>query len=281
VTALKHFNNGFAYLEIENRQAKAKIALQGAHIFEYTKEGEASLLWLSQKSLFENNKAIRGGIPVCFPWFGKNDKGKDLPQHGFARTMIWDVVLQEDLDECTTHIVLRLESNAATKKMWNYDFHVELDFLIGKQLQVSMHIKNCSTIPFDVTTALHTYFKISNINKVLLDGLSHNQYYDALTKKRGTHQDSTGFSQEVDRIYYAVPNKIYLQDEMRKVEIESFGAHSLVVWNPWIEKSKHMRDMTPDGYKTMLCLETANAGDDIVTIHPNQSHKIGAIYRIV
>lgn len=275
----KQFDNGFKYIEIENKQAEAKIALQGAHLFHYKVKDKPSLLWLSQAAYFEAGKAIRGGIPVCFPWFGKNKDDPSLPQHGFARTQVWTVVLEEETDEGTTHIQLQLKSNAYTLTQWAYLFDVTLDITIGHALSIALSVTNTDTKPFEISTALHTYFSVSDIDNVSIKGLENRTYYDALEEKISIQDGDIFIQEEVDRVYSNPSETITLLDGDAKINLQQEGSNSLVVWNPWIEKSKQMADMTEDGYRTMVCLETSNAREDARVLKPNESHVLRAVFK--
>ncbi len=264
-------------MEIHNNQAEAKIALQGAHLFHYKAKDESSLLWLSKAAYFEEGKAIRGGIPVCFPWFGKNKDDPSLPQHGFARTQLWTVVLEEERDEGTTHIRLQLKPNADTLKQWAYLFDVTLDITISHALSIALNVTNTDTKPFEISTALHTYLSVSDIDNISIKGLENRTYYDALEGKNFIQDGDIFIQEEVDRVYVTPSEMITLLDGDTKVNLQQEGSNSLVVWNPWIEKSKQMADMTEDGYRTMVCLETSNAQEDSRVLKPNESHVLRAI----
>jgi D-hexose-6-phosphate mutarotase len=277
MTTLKECENGFKYLEIQNTQAEAKIALQGAHVFHYQAKDKSALLWLSEKAFFETNKAIRGGVPICFPWFGKNKHDATLPQHGFARTAQWSVVLQEELDEGTTHIQLQLTQNKESLKVWAYNFDVRLDVLVSSTLIIELIITNTDTKSFEISTALHTYFNISNIKNIHIEGLENRRYYDSLAQKELVQEGSVVINEEVDRVYFEIPKNIFLYDKNRIIKIQQEGSNSMVVWNPWSEKSSQMTDMTPNSYETMVCLETANALEDSRVIQPNETHILKVI----
>ena len=275
----KQLDNGFKYIEVRNKQAEAKIALQGAHIFHYMKKDKAPLLWLSKLAYFEEGKAIRGGIPICFPWFGKNKNNPSLPQHGFARTQIWTVVLEEEMDEGMTHIQMQLKSNAHTLAQWAYLFNVTLDIIIGYELSMVFSVSNTDTKPFEITAALHTYFSVSDIENISIKGLENRAYYDALEDETFIQDGAISIQKEVDRVYSNPSKTITLLDGDAKINLQQEGSNSLVIWNPWIAKSKQMADMTEDGYRTMMCLETSNAGEDSRVLKPNESHILSAIFK--
>ena len=275
----KQFDNGFKYIEIQNKQAEAKIALQGAHLFHYKVKDKPSLLWLSKAAYFEEGKAIRGGIPLCFPWFGKNKDDPSLPQHGFARTQLWTVVLEEEIDEGTTHIRLQLKPNADTLEQWAYLFDVTLDITIGHALNIALSVTNRDSKPFEISTALHTYLTVSDIDNISIKGLENRAYYDALEGETFIQDGDIFIQEEVDRVYVDPSESITLLDGDMKINLQQEGSNSLVVWNPWIEKSKQMADMTEDGYRTMVCLETSNAREDARVLQPGESHVLSAVFK--
>ncbi len=277
----KQFDNGFKYIEIQNSQAEAKIALQGAHLFHYKVKEEPSLLWLSKAAFFEEGKAIRGGIPVCFPWFGKNKDNPSLPQHGFARTQLWTVVLEEEKGDSTTHIRLQLKPDTHTLAQWPYLFDVTLDIIISQELSIALSVTNTDTKPFEISTALHTYFSVSDIGTIAIKGLDGRAYYDALEEKNHLQKGDILIHEEVDRVYSHPAETITLLDGDAKVKLQQEGSNSLVVWNPWIEKSKQMSDMSANGYRTMVCLETSNTREDSKVLKPNESHVLKAIIQTV
>jgi len=273
----KALENGFKYIEIQNSQAEAKIALQGAHIFHYKANAKTPLLWLSELAYFKEGKAIRGGIPVCFPWFGPHKSDATLPQHGFARTAMWSLILVEEIDEGKTHIQLQLLANEETKKLWNYNFDVRLDFVVSAELRVTLTVINTDSKPFEISTALHTYFNISDISNIMIDGLKESMYSNALDGKEYLEKSDVTIDQEVDRVYFNASKKIILHDGSKKIELKQEGSNSLVVWNPWIEKSKQMADMGEAAYKTMVCLETANVGQDSKVLDVGESCILRAV----
>jgi D-hexose-6-phosphate mutarotase len=277
----KTLGNGFNYIEVSNTHAQAKIALQGAHVFEYKSKDKPALLWLSPKAYFEESKAIRGGIPICFPWFGKHKEDASLPQHGFARTALWKLVLEEELADDSTHIQLKLSHTTDTLKVWAHKFEVYLDVFVGKTLRLELHIKNTDTKPFEVGTALHTYFNISHIDDVSIDGLAGCSYYDALTQDTQVQHKILQITSEVDRVYMIKDNNVQLNDAQQELTIDSKGSSSMVVWNPWKEKSTSIGDMPDDGYLSMVCLETSNAREDTRIVQPSQTHSIEVTYKQV
>lgn len=271
----KSLGDGFAYIDIKNEVAEAKVALQGAHLFHYKKINNKPILWLSEVSDFKLGKAIRGGVPICWPWFGFNKNDASLPQHGFARTSMWELVsIAEEFDSTT--LVLRLQDSKETLEMWDYKFELELKIVICDTLTLELKTTNKDSKDFTLTQALHTYFSISHISNVLVKGLDKKPYLDALTWQNMVQEGDIRFDGEVDRVYQNVDDKITLVDIDREITIKNEGSSSVVVWNPWIEKTLRMSAMREDAYTTMLCIESANAFDDARVLGSNESHTLKA-----
>jgi len=275
----KELDNNYKYIEIKNEEAEAKIALQGGHIFHYKAANKKPLLWLSETAIFKEGKAIRGGVPICFPWFGPHASDETLPQHGFARTALWELVEVKEETEKLTEVELKLESNDEYLKIWAYKFDVRLKISIGKELHLALHIKNCDSKPFTFTTALHSYFNVSNISDVVVSGLNGAEFEDSLTNEVLLQEGDLSIGQEVDRVYFGASSNIKVQEAERSFHLRQKGSNSLVVWNPWVEKAKALADMPDDGYQTMLCLETGNVRQDERTLQPNEMHVLEMLVR--
>ena len=268
----KELDNNYKYIEIKNEEAEAKIALQGGHIFHYKATNKEPLLWLSETAIFKKGKAIRGGVPICFPWFGPPVSDASLPQHGFARTALWELVEVKEESEKLTEVELKLESNEEYMKIWAYKFDVRLKITIGKELKLALCITNTDTKSFTFTTALHSYFNVSDISKVLVRGLDGAEFEDSLTGENKVQKGDLTINEEVDRVYFNASSSINVQDSRRSFTLVQKGSNSLVVWNPWVEKAKALADMPNEGYQTIICLETGNVRKDERTLQPNEVH---------
>ena len=273
----KQFANGFQYVEIINASARAKIALQGAHLFHYERVAEAPLLWLSKKSFFEAGRAIRGGVPLCWPWFGKHPADSELPQHGFARTSLWELLEVGEIDEHTSEVRLQLQSSVRSLQLWPHKFELILVITVARRLTLALITRNCDVHPFEISAALHSYFAVEDVEKVHVEGFAGKSYFDNLTGEEHTQQGNITVFEEVDRVYRKVEYPLTLQDQTRTLHIDAQGSSSAVVWNPWIEKCTAMADMEDDAYKTMLCIETANAPGDARMLAPGEEHTLTSV----
>lgn len=280
---------------IKNKAATAEIFLQGAQISHYQQAHKQQLLFLSEACDFKKNSALRGGIPICWPWFGdlaKNhhDIQQQLPHtaqppaHGFVRNHDWEVKSITTPSDKLTIIELTLpalESPNNKHPFWPFATQLSYKIKVGNKLSAHLTVKNLSQKPFVFSAALHTYFAISDINILSISGFDQSTYTDALDNWQiKTQEGDIVFKQEVDRIYHTTCTKhdvktITLNDGDRKINICSQGSNSTVAWNPWIEKSQRLSQFKPDDYYRMVCIETANALEDRVTLKPGKTHCLG------
>lgn len=268
------------FVEINTPNAKAQISLYGAQLVSFVPVGQQDIIWMSERSLFEEGKAIRGGIPLCFPWFGPHATDKTKPQHGFARLQYWEVKTVEETADEEIMIELILQQSESSLALWPYAFNAIAQFIIGKNLAVKLTVSNTGNESFEYSDALHTYFNISNIDTIAIEGLQDAAYYDAFgTNLKTQHPALLYFNTETNRRYVNTTADCIIHDEgrNRKITVAKTGSKVTVVWNPGEETTKTISDMLPEGYKTFVCVEPANAypGIDMITLAPGQSHSLG------
>ncbi|MEL7048784.1 MAG: D-hexose-6-phosphate mutarotase, partial [Pseudomonadota bacterium] len=255
----------------------ARVALRGAHVQSWKCADQPNdMFWMSSQRPVDPEKPRRGGIPICWPWFGANADDARLPAHGIARSSDFEVVATH-ADDARTTAVFRLKDRSKLPVMFEgCELVVEIE--LGRTLRVALVTTNSGFDTVHLTQALHTYFRISDIADVSIAGLDTSPYADALDGFSMKRQAGpVRFHSEVDRIYSVRGGlELMLQDGVwkRGVEIATEGSRSAVVWNPWIEKSKRLGDMGPDGYRQMVCIETANAGSDVVRVEPGNVHRL-------
>ncbi len=272
---------GLVVAEVNNAHAGARIALQGAHVLSYQKNGEAPIIWLSRFAKYAVGKSVRGGVPVCWPWFGPHASNPKFPGHGFARTVPWRVVQVSALADGSTCLEFQLEQSAETRAQWPHASDVRNIVTVGAKLTVELLTTNTGSEAFPLGQALHTYFDIGDVRRAVVNGLDGCDYIDKVDGgRRKRQQGAVTFHGETDRIYLATGNRCEIKDPAmnRTIVIESRGSRSTVVWNPWHEKADKMGDFGPDGWTGMVCVETANAADDIRTLAPGDRHSLTAIY---
>ena len=263
------------YIEVKNSYASAKIALQGAHIFEFKNSKDEDLLFLSKSALFKKAKAIRGGIPICWPWFGVNEN-YDF-KHGFARDSMFELKEVLELDDSSTKVSLLLKDNSKSRIYFDYSFELEVVFYIGKTLKIELKTKNLDKKEFTITQALHTYFLVDNISNTKVKGLDKKLYFDNVAKTyKNLQNGNIEFKNEVDRVYQDVNYPLEISDQKRVIKIDTKGSNSVVVWNPWEDVCKSMDDLSD--YKTFVCVESSNAFDDEVKVKPMQTYTLSVEY---
>lgn len=264
--------SGYPVLHVQHRNATCTIALHGAHVMEWMPAHSDPVLYMSPQAVFELGKPIRGGIPVCWPWFGPHaDSSK--PAHGFVRTMLWEFDRARETPE-GVDIVLKLQDSNETRALWPFAFETRLHVSMGLELSVGLEVTNTDSKPWTMSAALHSYFSVGDVRQITLHGLHGTQYVEGRLSPDKRPQDGPlVIDQEVDRLY-ASDAAVIVDDPVmqRELRIEKAGSLSTVVWNPWIEKSTRLSDLPDEAYPEFVCVETTNTGDDTVTLEPGESH---------
>jgi glucose-6-phosphate 1-epimerase len=276
--------HGFIYAEINNPMAHATVSTYSGQVLSYRpKDRQDDLLFVSDKAYYEDGKAIKGGIPICWPWFGADPENQGRPAHGFVRNRQWQVTGSESLADGSTKIVMSMTDNDATRALWPHSFRLDIEITVGNSLKVELVTHNTGNDSITISQALHTYFRVGNIGKVSVLGLDGIQYLDKTNDSaRVTQSGPVTISGEVDRIYTDVTGDLTIDDSSlgRKIVITSSGCSTAVVWNPWVEIAASMADLDDDDYQRMLCVETANAGPETVEIAAGKTYRLTAEYTI-
>ena len=258
------------------------IALKGGQVLAWRRGGE-DLLWLSPMARLDDRKPVRGGIPVCWPWFGPHPKDAKRPAHGFARTADWQPV-SSSATAGEASLTLVLSPAPEHERLWPHKASATLTVKLSGGLSVELRTRNEGQEPIEITQALHTYFRVGEIARCAIDGLGGHDYIDKLDGNREKPQiGRIIIDRELDRIYLGPAPLVTLHDTShgRSIEVRSRGSRSTVVWNPWIDKAARLGDLGPDGWRRMLCIETANAGPDLRTLEPGSEASIGVTYSVV
>jgi glucose-6-phosphate 1-epimerase len=243
-------------LEIENAHATATISLLGAQVLSFKpKHDGRERLFISDTAVMDGSKPVRGGIPVCWPWFGAHKGNAAYPAHGFVRTRQWRLIDNEDYDDYTRLI---LEAPDTAHPGFDGSATVTVEVVVGRELTISIHTRNAGNMPCRLTMALHTYFSVTDVRNCQLEGLD------------GTYSDKTqnwallptpspySFTAETDRIHLHAAPALRIVEPSRVTNIRSAGHDSIVVWNPWSTGVGAFADMSEDGWMRMLCVETAS-----------------------
>ncbi|MCW8826903.1 MAG: D-hexose-6-phosphate mutarotase [Gammaproteobacteria bacterium] len=274
--------DGFVVVDVVNEHATARVALNGAQLLSWVPKGEQPVIWLSEDARFEMGKSVRGGVPVCWPWFGAHRIESTFPAHGFARTSEWEL-LSVDHDEGATALLFRLNERREMHHFWPHSFELALQITIGSELSFELKTRNCSGEAIELSEALHTYFNISDVDHVKVKGLDGLHYLDKLEDfQRKQQSGPIHIERETDRIYLNAEADSLIEDSgfNRTIRITSEGSRSTVVWNPWQESGARMGDLGEAGYRSMLCVESANAADNRLTLAPSETHTLRVTYTI-
>ena len=265
---------GIAKAIVSTPLASGEIYPQGAHVALWTPKGQKPVLFMSSKSLFAPAKAIRGGVPIIFPWFGARSDGKPGPAHGFARTMPWTVERSSLRGDGTLDIefVLNVE-----------EFRVRFLVGMGTTLEMALEVQNSGAAEARYEEALHTYLAVGDVRQVSVSGLENTAYIDKTDGfSRKVQASEVRIAKETDSVYVDTAATCIVDDPLwqRRIVVEKTGSASTVVWNPWVEKTKGMADMGADDWQGMVCVESANASDNAMVLAPGARHKLTATIRV-
>lgn len=266
---------GLPIVSLVNRYGSCEVSLYGGHVLAYRPTGHGPALFLSQCSLFEPGKPIRGGIPICWPWFGPCPDDPAKPMHGFARINQWELRATEYSDD-VTELRLALTDSDLTRRLWPHAFELTLRVWLDERLNLALSTVNRDAKPFTITQAFHPYLLVRDIRDVTVHGLDGAAFLDRLDGHIEKHTGPLTIRAETDNLFSPPEPKVALHDAgLRRVIAMTYsGTTKLMVWNPWINKARAMPDFGDDEYTRMLCLEPANAADAAVTLAPGASHTL-------
>lgn len=275
---------GLPMIQISSAKASALISVYAGQVLSYQPANEpADLLFLSEKAYYQTGKAIKGGTPICWPWFGPDPEGLGRPGHGFVRNRMWKIVSTDVTTDGDVKVILGLEDSDETKGIWPYSFVLTQEITVGKSLNLEMITKNTGAEAFVITQAFHTYFNIGDIGQTKVLGLEGCQYIDKVDNSMQKQQTgAVMINSEVDRIYLDVKNLQVIEDAAlkRRIHITSKGNATAVVWNPWEKIAAEMADLQDSDYQRLICVETTNAAGDVIEVKPNSNCQLVANYCI-
>jgi glucose-6-phosphate 1-epimerase len=266
-------NDGQPKIKITSVAASGEIYLHGAHLTSWIPTGGEEVLFLSGKAQYQDGKAIRGGVPICFPWFNAKADDPKAPSHGLVRTKSWEL-------ESITHegnaiaVTLSTTSDDATRKWFPHEFRAEQRITISSHLQMELIVSNTGAAPLTFQEALHTYYRVGNVRYARLVGLDHLSYLDNTegNVEKLQYGDNT-FTQRIDNAYLNTEADLVLTDPTlkRRILIGKQNSHNTVVWNPWAELAATMADLG-DEWPHFLCVEAANIRANAITLQPGEQH---------
>jgi D-hexose-6-phosphate mutarotase len=268
--ALATGQGGLSKVVITSKAASAEVYLHGAHVTAFQKKGEPPLLFMSGESLFATDKPIRGGVPICFPWFGGREG--DVA-HGFARVTGWELIKTAAAPDGTVTVQLRLPEVPA-RADWK-GLQAEFIVTVSDTLTMELRVTNASSQDIAFEGCLHAYFSVGDISQVAINGLKGLQYIDKVENfaRKQENGEALRINSEVDRVFVNATGPVEIADAkwQRKISVEKSGSASTVVWNPWIAKAKAMADFGDEEYHGMVCVEAGNVGENKVTLAPGKT----------
>lgn len=258
--------------------AEAEVALNGGQVLSFRHAGEPPILWVSREAVYAAGKPVRGGVPVCWPWFGPHPADASKPAHGFARNQLWEVLERGEANG-GLFIRLGLSDSPATRALWPHPFRLELAVSVGASLDLALTAHNPGPAPYRFGGALHSYFTVGDVAQIRIGGLEGAAYLDQLSGATHTQAGPVTIGAEVDRVYRETTAACVIDDPAlgRRIRVAKAGSRSTVVWNPWAEKARRLADLGDDEYPQFVCVETALAFEDSVELAPGASHTLRAV----
>jgi glucose-6-phosphate 1-epimerase len=275
-------NGGMPKVRITSPEVAGEMYLHGAHVTSWKPAGSEEVLFLSSQSPWEHGRAIRGGIPICFPWFGGKADDPTAPAHGFVRTKSWQL---ESIAQVGSGVAVTMftESDESTKRWWPVDFRLVHRVSFLSQLHLQLVLTNTGRTALRFEEALHTYHRVANIRESRLLGLDGIRYLDKTDRNREkTQQGAIVIESETDRVYLDTQVPVELEDRImrRRTRVTKQNSRTTVVWNPWVEKAHSLSDFADDEWRQMICVECSNVGDFALVLAPGEQHTMEAIVKV-
>lgn len=263
---------GLPVLKVSAAGGTGEIYLQGAHLAEWAPTGHSQVLWMSKSSRFETGQPIRGGIPICFPWFGAHPSDPQAPMHGFARIQPWILVdVYESADDVTA--VLRLtDSPVSRMSCWPFRFEAEYAVTIGRELRLSLTVQNCDTVGFTFEESLHTYYAVGNVNATRVTRTDSAENTVMLATADAA---SVSSMEEISEIHHGVQATAIVDTvHNRTVDVSTKDSGNSIIWNPGRAKALANSDFDREGWRHMLCYEACNIKESAVRLQPGATHRM-------
>ncbi len=274
--------SGLIYAEITTPQATATVYLHGAHLTHWQPVGHKPVLFTSRRSEFVPGKAIRGGVPMIFPWFGARHDGKPGPSHGFARTQEWTLAFAAVAGE-DVHLTFTLGPTELSRSLGYDRFQLAFLLTIGRTLTMQLTVGNEAETPLVFEEALHTYYAVGNIHETRITGLEDTHYLDKMENQQEKVQEgSITIIGPTDRVYLNTAATCVVHDAAggREISVEKTNSNTTVVWNPWESGAAKLADMEPEEWRGFVAVETVNSAVNAVTLAPGASHTMRTVVMV-
>jgi glucose-6-phosphate 1-epimerase len=275
-------NSGLPRVSVSCPAATAEVYLHGAQLTSWCPAGAEEVIFLSKQSQWASGRAIRGGIPVCFPWFRNKADDPKAPAHGFVRTKAWQLDSVERLGDAVM-VTLSTSSDEGTRAWWPYDFHLVHRLTIGAELAQELVMKNTGSKALRFEEALHTYYRVGGADAVRISGLDGVAYLDNTDGNREKRQQGNiAFTAQTDRAYLDTTHPVEIIDPIlrRRIRLEKQESRTTVVWNPWSTGAQSLADLGDDEWRTMACVEASNIRAFAVDLGPGQQHSMQTLIKV-
>jgi glucose-6-phosphate 1-epimerase len=276
-------NGGLPRVRITRGETSGEIYLHGAHVTSWKPGGAEEVLFVSRRSRWEDGRAIRGGVPICFPWFADKADDSSAPAHGFVRTRAWQLDSITQSGDAVT-VTMSTRSDDSTKRWWPADFHLIHRVTFGSELSLELVVTNTGATTARFEEALHTYFRVGEVEKARVHGLNGVSYVDKTDRYlQKTQQGAIAIGSETDRVYLNTAQGIELDDPAlhHRIRLARENSFTAVVWNPWAAKAKALSDLGDAEWRQMICIEASNVGAFAVELPPGQEHRMKATLKVV
>ncbi len=269
-------------IRVTTPAATAEIYLHGAQVTSWIPAHSSEVLFLSEQSHFQEGKAIRGGIPVCYPWFRSKADDPTAPSHGVVRTTAWEITSITRQSEDIV-ISLLITSSDLTRKFWPHEFRLTHRITVGAQLKLELITRNTGNIAFQIEEALHTYFRVGNAEQVSVSGLDGVVYLDNVNNNtENTQHGDLTMSGPTDNAYIDTRSTLTIADPVlkRKLITDKTNSATTITWNPWQQGAAFLSDLGNEEWREMICVEAANILRAAVTVSPAEEHTFAATLRV-
>jgi glucose-6-phosphate 1-epimerase len=271
-------NCGMPKVRVSTPRAEGEMYLHGAQVTSWKPGGAEEVIFVSDRAQWHEGIAIRGGIPICFPWFRAKADDPRAPSHGFVRTKAWQLEsIAREGDDVV--VAMSTASDDDTRKWWPFDFRVIHRVTFGSELKLELTVTNTGSNAFRFEEALHSYHRVEHIEKVRITGLDSVSYLDNTeSNRKKTQQGDVAITKQTDNAYLDTEHPIELLDGKMHRRISTAKEHSrtTVVWNPWREGAKSLSDLGDDEWQQMACVEVSNILGFAVELAPGQEHTLRA-----
>ena len=271
---------GLPVVRVDGAAGTAEVYLNGAHVAAWAPTGQPPVLWMSAAGEFAPGRPLRGGVPLCFPWFGPLAADRSAPAHGFARLAEWQLIEAREAGDDVV-LVFRLTDNEQTRSTaWPHRFEAHYTVTVGARLGLSLQVRNLDVAPVTFAEAFHTYLSVPDIQAAEISGFEGLPFIDRLAAagEQAAEAHPVRVSKETDRVYLGTANEARVSDGSgRTIAISTEGSASRILWNPWSAKAAAMADFGDDEWREMLCVETANVHSDVITLAPGETHTMTAV----